>query len=58
MQAPLESKFVHPTEFLKLLLSRREMIRSDGSGGKVRGVVDLKTGRRYVVERDKLLRAV
>jgi hypothetical protein len=47
--------FVEPHEFLKLLLSRREMTRSDECDGKVRGLLDVQTGRRFLIRQDKLV---
>jgi hypothetical protein len=49
------STFVEPHEFLKLLLSRRELIRADDFDGKVRGLLDVETGRRYLIKREKLV---
>ena len=51
-----DATFVQPGEFLRLLLSRQEMVRSDDSGGKIRGLLDRQTGRRYLIEQEKLLR--
>ena len=46
----IQSNFVQPDEFLKLLLSRRVLIRSDATDGSVRGLLDPNTGRRFIVE--------
>lgn len=54
----LDSKFVQPSEFLKLLLSRRELIRSDDFGNDVRGLLDVRTGQRFLVRQEKLRRAL
>ena len=56
-QARPESTFVQADEFLKLLLSRRELVRSDDPGGKLRGLLDLETGKQFFIEREKLLQS-
>ena len=53
----LDSMFVQPVEFLRLLLSRRELIRSDDLSGDVRGLLDVRTGQRFLVRKEKLRRA-
>ena len=50
----LHSTFVEADEFVRLLLSRRELVRSDDSDGNVRGLLDLKTGRRFLIVQEKL----
>ena len=50
-----DSTFVEPHEFLKLLLSRRALIRSDECDGKVRGLLDVQTGRRFLIKQEKLV---
>jgi hypothetical protein len=50
-----ESMYVQPEEFLSLLLSRREMVRSDAVDGEVRGLLDVVTGERFLIERAKLI---
>jgi hypothetical protein len=53
----LDSKFVQPSEFLSLLLSRRELIRSDDIRRDVRGLLDVRTGQRFLVRQENLRRA-
>jgi hypothetical protein len=48
--------FVEREEFLRLMLGRRELVRSDSSGGKVRGLLDPTIGQRFLIDRNKLLR--
>ena len=55
MHACLDSTYVQAEEFLSLLLSRRELVRSDTLDGEVRGLLDLKTGERFLIEQAKLL---
>jgi hypothetical protein len=43
-------------EFLSLLVSRRTLIRLDCHDGNVRGLLDLETGEKFLVERKDLLR--
>jgi hypothetical protein len=42
-------------EFLNLLLSRRALVRLDCHDGNVRGILDLETGEKFMVERKDLL---
>jgi hypothetical protein len=49
-----ELSFVHRDEFCKLLLSSRKMIRSDEPRASVRGLLDLETGERYLIEQENL----
>ena len=55
MRERLNSTFVEPDEFLRLLLSRRVLVRSDRQEGNIRGLLDPITGRRFVIERERLL---
>ena len=50
------SKFVQRDEFCKLLVGNRKIIRSDVPAKQLRGLVDLATGTRFLIEKDKLLR--
>jgi hypothetical protein len=49
------SVFVHRDEFCQLLLSSRKLIRADEPGGRIRGLLDVESGKRYLIEQDKLL---
>jgi hypothetical protein len=51
----LEGTFVERDEFCRLLLSVQRMVRSDEPAVNLRGVRDLATGRRYLIEQEKLL---
>jgi hypothetical protein len=55
MRELLNSTFVEPDEFLRLLLSRQALVRSDRSEGNIRGLLDPITGRRFVIEQERLL---
>jgi hypothetical protein len=44
--------FVQRDEFCKLLLSFRKVVRSDGPA--VRGLLDVQTGKRFLIEQEKL----
>lgn len=50
------SKYVQRDEFCKLLLSCRKMVRADEPEVDVRGILDLETGTRFLIERRKLFR--
>jgi len=49
-----ELRFVQRDEFCKLLLSSKKLIRSDEPGASVRGLLDLETGKRYLIEQENL----
>ena len=55
MQGSADAQFVATDEFLNLLLSWRKMDRFDDSVGKVRGLLDLQTGKRFLIEQEKLV---
>jgi hypothetical protein len=46
--------FVQRDEFCKLLLSLRRMVRSDEPAVHLRGLLDLETGKRFLIEQEKL----
>lgn len=46
--------FVRREEFCELLLSTRKVVRSDEPGGSIRGLLDLETGKRYLIEQEAL----
>ena len=48
------STFVQRDEFCSLLLSTRRMVRSDEPGRGVRGLLDMETGTRFLIEQEKL----
>jgi hypothetical protein len=51
-----DATYVPAEEFRRLLVSSRKMVRSDESGGKIRGLLDVQTGMRFLIARDELLR--
>jgi hypothetical protein len=55
-RAQTESTLVQPDEFLRLLLSRQQIDRSDGRDRTVRCLTDRQTGQRYLVNEVALLR--
>jgi hypothetical protein len=48
------SIFVQRDEFCSLLLSTRRLVRSDEPGRGVRGLLDVDTGARFLIEQEKL----
>lgn len=54
MRERSEYTFVQREEFCRLLLSTRRLIRSDEPRLKMRGLMDLETGDRYLIEQEKL----
>ena len=57
-QQPPRVTVVRTREFLDLALSRRKLLRSDGTGGILRGLFDPKSGIRYVIEEETLRRGL
>jgi hypothetical protein len=48
------STFVQRDEFCSLLLSTRRLVRSDEPRLGVRGLLDVETGTRFLIEQEKL----
>jgi hypothetical protein len=48
------STFVQREEFCRLLLSCRRMVRADEPAVQVRGLLDMETGMRYLIEQERL----
>jgi len=46
--------YVQREEFCRLLLSTRRMVRSDEPDLNVRGLLDMETGTRFLIEQEKL----
>lgn len=46
--------FVHRDQFCELLLSKKKLIRSDEPGICIRGLLDVESGERFVIEQEKL----
>ncbi len=49
-----EFTFVQREEFCNLLLSARRMVRSDEPDVRMRGLLDMETGTRFLIEQEKL----
>ena len=47
--------FVQRDEFCKLLLSSKKLVRADEPRASVRGLLDVETGKRYLIEQENLL---
>jgi hypothetical protein len=47
-------RFIDPAEYRRLLLSRRRLERSDEPRAALRGLRDVGSGRRYLVEDERL----
>jgi hypothetical protein len=47
-------RFVQRDEFCRPLTGLRRFIRADDPGGSVRGLLDVETGERHLIEREKL----
>ena len=50
----VDCHFVDRDEFLKLLLSRRQLFRIDIDAARICGVLDPQTGQRFLIERERL----
>jgi hypothetical protein len=48
------STFVQREEFCSLLVSTRRLVRSDEPRLGVRGLLDVETGTRFLIEQEKL----
>lgn len=49
-----ECRFVESDEFCELLLGFKRMVRADESASELRGLLDLETGTRFLIEEEKL----
>jgi hypothetical protein len=49
-----EFKLVQRDEFCQLLLSFRRLIRSDEPALRMRGLLDVESGERYLIEQEEL----
>jgi hypothetical protein len=47
-------KFVHRDEFCRLLLSTKKLVRSDEPAVCIRGLLDVESGERYLIEQEEL----
>ncbi len=50
--------FVDPAEFCRLLVSHRKLVRANEQAADVQGILDLETGQRFLIERERLFRSV
>jgi hypothetical protein len=46
--------FVQRDEFCRLLLSCKRMVRADEPADQLRGLLDIETGMRFLIEQEKL----
>jgi hypothetical protein len=46
--------FVHRDEFCQLLLSFKKLVRSDEPSVRFRGLLDVESGERYLIEQEEL----
>jgi len=49
-----DDRFVQRDEFCRLLLSTKRMVRSDEPRVQIRGLLDMETGTRFLIEQEKL----
>ena len=49
-----DTRFVTPTQFCELLVSRRNLVRSDDRSAKIRGLIDPSIGVRFLVREEEL----
>jgi hypothetical protein len=54
-QQPTENIFVNRDEFFKLMLSYRKLVRADEPGNRVRGLLDIESGERYLINQEELV---
>ena len=54
-QKQAECIFVSRDEFCKLMLSYRKLVRSDEPASRLRGLMDVESGERYLIEQEQLL---
>ena len=54
-QQQAECIFVSRDEFCQLMLSYRKLVRSDEPGSRMRGLLDVESGERYLIEQEQLL---
>ena len=46
--------FVRRDEFFQLLLSFKKLVRSDEPSARIRGLLDVESGERYLIEQEEL----
>jgi hypothetical protein len=50
-----ENSFIQRDEYCRLLVCSKKMIRSDEPALGLRGLFDVQTGNRFLIEQEKLL---
>ena len=56
MQDRLDCQFVGPREYCRMLVSSKQLERCDEQMLGIRGVLDLQTGVRFLIEEEELFR--
>ena len=54
LQRGQDVKFVHREEFCRLLLSFKKLIRSDEPAVRIRGLTDVESGERFLIDQEEL----
>ncbi len=49
-----EQIFVHREKFCELLLSYKKLVRSDEPSNRIRGLLDVESGERFVIRQEDL----
>ena len=50
-----DCRFVDSEEFCRLIIGTRRMVRADERAIDLHGLLDLETGTRFLIEREKLI---
>lgn len=58
LQSGQDVTFVHREEFCRLLLSFKKLIRSDEPADRIRGLMDVESGERYLIDQEELFGCV
>jgi hypothetical protein len=54
LQQRPDQTFVERDEYFELLLSTRKLVRSDEPAVGVRGLLDVESGKRYLIKQEQL----
>ena len=54
LRDPADYRFVEPSEYCELLVSTRRLQRCDDLASGIRGLLDLETGMRFLIEDERL----
>ena len=49
------ARFIEPEQFVRLLVSRKKLVRVDDKTAGIRGLFEPSTGKRFFIEEEKLL---